>query len=301
MPAEKNTLKAALVLTATLLLANCAISPNDISIAEDRLTETADLSAVADDALQSATQLGLDKLLVVFDLDNTLLAMEQGLGADQWYEWQRELGESDRCDERVVADRLAVQGALYYASGMRPTQADAAAQLRRIQAAGIPVIALTSRGPDYWLHTFRELRRNGFDFRPNAIGPDGGWNEEFLPDNGIRPARYKDGVFLTAGQHKGAMLQDLIRRTGHPQPSLVIMTDDKQANLDAVVETMHSLDIAVHAWRYNGEDQNVAAFDANQAADQWRKLEPALRALQESLGPDHFELPENVRPDGCPD
>ena len=30
-----------------------------------------------------------DQVLVVFDIDNTLLAMEQGLGSDQWYDWQK--------------------------------------------------------------------------------------------------------------------------------------------------------------------------------------------------------------------
>jgi len=289
-----------MVLAIMLMLANCTTPPIQADKAENRSAETADLTVVTNDALLSATQLGLDQLLVVFDIDNTLLAREQDLGADQWYEWQRDLQKSDRCNEQLVADRLAVQGALYYASAMRPAQADAADQLRRIQDAGISVIALTSRGPDYWLHTYRELRRNGFDFRVTAIGPDGGWSEEFIPDNGIRSTRFQDGVFQTAGQHKGVMLQELLRRTGYPQPMLVIMTDDKQSNLDAVKETMQSLGVAVHAWRYSGEDERVAAFNPDQATTQWRELEPALRILQQSLGPDHFSLPENTRPTDCP-
>jgi hypothetical protein len=45
----------------------------------------------------------------------------------------------------------------------------------------------------------------------------------------------------------------------------------------------------------------VAEFDANEAAAQWRELEPAMRIIQHSMGTDHFELPENNRPSGCPD
>ena len=60
---------------------------------------------------------------MVFDIDNTLMAMEQGLGSDQWYEWQKNLQLTDPCDARLVSDRLAVQGALYFISAMRPTQA----------------------------------------------------------------------------------------------------------------------------------------------------------------------------------
>ena len=44
---------------------------------------------------------------------------------------------------------------------MRPTQPDAAQLVQRLQDDGLNVIALTSRGPDFRLATFRELRRNG--------------------------------------------------------------------------------------------------------------------------------------------
>ncbi len=46
--------------------------------------ETADLADVTADALALADRAGKDHVLMVFDIDNTLLAMEQGLGADQW-------------------------------------------------------------------------------------------------------------------------------------------------------------------------------------------------------------------------
>ena len=65
---------------------------------------------------------GKDTILVVLDIDNTLLAMEQGLGSDQWYYWQKDLGNTDPCSPRNVGDRFAVQGAMFHASAMRATQ-----------------------------------------------------------------------------------------------------------------------------------------------------------------------------------
>ncbi len=262
-------------------------------------SETGEMELFVDDVLQAGSQLGLGNILVVFDIDNTLLAMEQGLGSDQWYEWQKEHSTSDPCDQHVVANRLAVQGAMLFASAMRTTQATAPELVRRIQDAGIPVIALTSRGVGFRLPTFRELRRNGYDFRRTAIGPDGGWPEDFVPDNGIRPARYEDGVFLTTGQHKGAMLKALLDRSNTPMPAVILMLDDKQANLDAVIETFSTLNVPVRAWRYSGEDVNVAAFDENASHATWQELLPALETIQTVLGPDNFELPENNRPAGC--
>lgn len=262
-------------------------------------SQTPELAKFAQEAFESAAIVGEEHVLVVFDLDNTLLAMEQDLGSDQWYEWQKELTSHAPCDERVVSDRLAVQGAMYFGSAMRPTQADAADILRSIQDAGIPVIALTSRGVDFRLQTFRELRRNGFDFRRNAIGPDGGWNEDFIPAHGIRPARYEDGVFLTTGQHKGAMLKDLIDKTNTDMPRAVLMLDDKDSNLNAISETFSELNVPVRAWRYTGEEGRVSEFDGDSSHQMMETLLPAFQTIQEVFGPDNYELPAELRVTEC--
>lgn len=261
--------------------------------------ESADLADVTKDALRLAHQAGSENILVVFDIDNTLLAMPQGLGSDQWYEWQKELSNNDHCNPDNVGNRFAVQGALYFASAMRPTQPDASAQVKAIQKLGIPVIALTSRGQDYRLQTFRELRRNGFDFTFSAIGPVGGYDQAFIPVDDGRLSRYEDGVFLTAGQHKGQMLYALLKKTGTLMPAAIIMADDKQTNLDAIKETFSALSVPVHNWRITSEDHNVAGFDAQHAAQLWTEIEAPLREIQSALGPDNYDLSSARLPEDC--
>ena len=261
--------------------------------------ETADLADVAADALNLARQLGKENLLMVFDIDNTLLAMEQGLGADQWYEWQKDLSQHDQCNPHNTGNRFAVQGALFFASAMRPTQEDAAGQVKSIQNSGIPVIAVTSRGPYYRLQTFRELRRNGFSFSHSAIGPAGGYDRPYMPVENGRMSRYEDGVFMTTGQHKGQMLYALLQKTATELPAVIVMVDDKQKNLDAVKETFSALGIPVRAWRYSGEDENVAGFDPEQAHAEWKSIEAALRQIQQVLGPDNYDLSSAVLPAEC--
>jgi len=261
--------------------------------------ETSDLADVTRDSLDLINRTGKNNVLVVFDIDNTLLAMEQGLGSDQWYDWQKHLSQEDPCNPANVGERFAAQGALYFVSAMRATQADAARQVTLIQDQGVGVIALTSRGMDYQLQTFRELRRNGFDFTYSAIGPPGGYDAPFIPVNDGRQSLYSDGVFLTAGQHKGQMLQALLTKTGTPLPGVIVMTDDKQKNLDAVKETFSALNVPVRAWRYTGEDQNVKNFDTVLAAEQWTSIEAALRQIQQVLGPDNYDLTTVVPPPEC--
>jgi hypothetical protein len=254
---------------------------------------------VTADTLALAERVGPGNVLMVFDIDNTLLAMEQGLGADQWYDWQRGLANGDPCNPHNVGDRFAVQGALYFASAMRPTQADAAEQVGSIQAAGVPVIALTSRGQDYRLQTFRELRRNGYDFSFSAIGPPGGYDEPFVPVEGGRESLYEDGVFLTAGQHKGRMLYALLQRTGTAIPGVIVAADDKQKNLEAIKETFGDLGVPVHAWRYSREDTNVTAFDPERAHKDWLALMDAMLQIQRVLGPDNYDLSSAELPEEC--
>ena len=122
---QQMTIRLNTILTLSFLLmflAACATTPQ----AETWVQETNSLAYVVEDAQELAKIHGAERVLVVFDIDNTLMAMEQGLGSDQWYDWQSKLQLADPCDARLVSDRLAVQGALYYVSAMRPTQADAA-------------------------------------------------------------------------------------------------------------------------------------------------------------------------------
>jgi hypothetical protein len=296
------TWKTLLLAASALLLSACASTPTGPATsvrAQNLLAATDDLAMVADEAMQMGELHGKDKTLVVLDIDNTLLAMEQGLGSDQWYYWQKALAKEDPCNGKLVNGRFAVQGAVFFASAMRPTQPDAAEQVRRMQDAGLTVIAVTSRGTGYRLQTFRELRRNGFSFWSSALPPQQGFPDDFVPPGGERPARYEEGVLLTSGQNKGDMIKALLAKTDTALPKVIIMTDDKQSNLKDVMAAFAGSDTAVHAWRYSREDDNVAAFDAQEAADTWNAVKPALIKLERIFGPDNFDLPPDVVREGC--
>jgi hypothetical protein len=296
MPTSGTKLFLILILAA--LINACASVPGP-DAEQNVLAETDDLAMITDEALQLADLFGPQHVLVVYDIDNTLLAMEQGLGSDQWYYWQKALSVENPCSNLLAGDRFKVQGALYFASAMRPTQADVALQVRRLQDAGLPVIALTSRGPEFSLQTFRELRRNGISFWPSALPPARGFPEPFIPEGGQLATLYQDGVFLTAGQHKGAMLKALLDKSGVAAPTVIVIADDKPENLQTVMETFEGSGTLVHAWRYSREDANVAALDTREATAQWDAARPALMTIEAVFGPDNFELPARTIPEGC--
>jgi hypothetical protein len=308
-----NPFRTAALALVLAILSACAAAPSSAPSAgsaatpaaeppppaQNLLGSTDELQLVAELALDLAKKYGGERVLVVLDIDNTLLAMEQDLGSDQWYYWQKELEQQNPCSAQLVNGRLEVQGALYYASAMRPTQPDAAQQVRRMQDAGLRVIALTARSPEYRLSTFRELRRNGFSLWSHAWPPQAGYADPFTPAGAERPVRYEDGVLFAAGQDKGLVLQALLKRSGVEQPVLILVVDDKRANLQEVMKAFSWSGSKVHAWHYTREQPVVDAFAPEAAARQWDALRPALQQVEQILGPDNFDLPADAARAAC--
>ncbi len=69
---------------------------------QNLLGTTDELQLVAELSLDLAKTYGPEQMLVVLDIDNTLLAMEQDLGSDQWYYWQEDLEAENPCSPLLV-------------------------------------------------------------------------------------------------------------------------------------------------------------------------------------------------------
>ena len=120
-----------------------------------------------------------------------------------------------------------------------------------------------------------------------------------MPEGGSRNALYEDGVIFAAGQDKGLTLKTVLEKSGQGYPDLVVMADDKQANLNQVMAAFNWSDTKVHAWRYTSEDATVAAFDPDKAAALWSELKPPLEQIQQLLGPDNYMLSPEALRQGC--
>ncbi len=295
MVAPRGLIGARITAVAVVLglvwVTSCARSPVVRAPAPVTISEGDDLAVVVRRARELASELGRERVLLAFDIDNTLLAMETALGSDAWYDWQKELAQADPCDVRLVPDRLAAQGALYHAGAMRPTQGDLPELIERARESGHPIMIITARGSGFRLSTFRELRRNGLSVRDTGPGPRGGFAEDLSLPGAVRPVRYEDGVLMLAGQDKGRMLLALYRHLDLEPPAAVVFADDKTDNIDAMAAALQAAGIRGELLRYSREDARRDAFPANEAALQWARLEPALRVVESIMGSANFDLP----------
>lgn len=269
------------------------------------MLETDDFQVVRTKAIELGKQFGNKNVLLVFDIDNTLLAMNQELGSDQWFNWQRALlDKKTDSPHRVAGDFAGLVRAsrlLFALSRMYPPQSETPGIVVDLQKQGFPTLLLTSR--DYGCRdaTHRVMKENRYDFAKSALRVPDRWKGLYLPYDpddveasgisageakrfGLRDpgeVSYEEGILMTAGQHKGAMLRMILARSGR-RFSAVIFVDDHEKNTRRVFEAMAGRGIEVLTYRYGREDEKVERFhqgDKWAVTKQWKDLQETLQAV----------------------
>jgi hypothetical protein len=287
------------VVVCAVAVITCSNRP---PLSASEVTATDDFQTVAAAVTRYAADVGPDRVLLVLDVDNTLLAMNHDLGSDQWFEWQRYLlDHQPRSDDLVVdsfAELLETQGLLYNVGRMHPPQRDLPTIMSRLQGRGIHTLVLTSRGPEFRFATERELRRNGYDFASTALPvrnlPGGTYLPYELDDleaDGLtqrdatafglgepKPVTYENGIYMTAGQPKGAMLLAILHYAD-PDIRAVVYADDHIRHVAYVFAAVAGRGNEITGFHYTREEPRVKKFqygDKEEVGRRWRKLSKSL-------------------------
>ncbi len=269
--------------------------------------ETREFSDVVAVVQEEVSEHGAENVLLVCDIDNTLLAMDQDLGSDQWFEWQNYLLEHEPDSPMLVAESfsqlLEAQGILFALGKMHPPEPELPKHIETIQDAGVKTLVLTSRGYGFRPATLRELNANGYDFAksvlPTSNLPSGAYapyDLESIEDSGLTPdearrfrlkpprsVSYSHGVMMTAGQHKGAMLLTVLARSPQKYAS-IIFVDDHGRHVLRVYDALTARGIEISTFHYKREDDNVNRFeycDKQDVTRRWRKLDKTVEVVFE--------------------
>lgn len=250
--------------------------------------ESSSFKEIEEKVLELGKKHGPKNVLVVLDIDNTVLAMPQDLGSDQWFTWQydsciKKDSSKSFCSAKNMGELLDLQGKLFSLSKMLPTEPVAPKVVKSLQEKGYKVILLTSRGPNYRNATERELKRNGYTMINHAIGPKGGFAGTYLPYKlnnlkaagitkeeaavaKLRKARkisYMNGVMMTAGLNKGIMLKTILHKTKTQFKGIVFADDHIRhtKRMQAIMGNKKGIDLVT--FRYGKIDPQVKAFKAS--------------------------------------
>jgi len=217
------------------------------------------------------------RVMVVFDIDNTLLTMPQDLGSDTWFNWQRSLDDTSTPQgQQAFADLIARNSTLLELSRMRPTQPDTPALIARLQAAHIPVYALSARSTDLRGATEDALAAAGIDLSgAPECGPPLCTRRGKLTDREIRaaarrigmklpaqpflPVTVSDGVAMVTGADKGLILHLLLASLPDRYDD-VFFVDDTFQNVRNVQAAAPLIPARVHPYSYERFWPDAAAF-----------------------------------------
>ena len=215
----------------------------------------------------------LNTVLVVFDIDDTLLESDNFFGGDTWYNWQRGRtlvdieGKPITIDEKdKISCLFSKLGTLYELGTYHPTEAGAVALVANLQSQ-FDLIALTSRSPDYRGGTERELKRAGYKFKAaHLLDKSKALAYLFNDGKNTRPVSYQNGIVMSTGLNKGEVLDDLLNRINRTY-SAIYFIDDSRKNVDNMHQKWEKASTKMTIFHYTGVDKHISSEDIKQGND----------------------------------
>lgn len=269
--------------------------------------ESTSILQIREAILKKSERHSPSNVLIVFDIDNTLLKPSQSLGSDQWFSWQEKgLGQSF---DGKVGDTFPVlleaYGLILQMSKMRSVEKDTARVIRDLQNRKYRLIALTSRGPESHSATLEQLKSQKINFKRTKVsakdevrgtsypyrlkGVDEKSDSEKIyqavsnkfriPIEKVREMKlgyprkglYQDGVFSSSGQHKGMMLRLFLERSDF-EPEVIIFIDDREKHVKGIHLVFEDVlppqkKLELVTFRYGHEDKTVEEFDGHDSSE----------------------------------
>ena len=200
--------------------------------------------------------------LVVFDIDNTLLAPAGQLGSDQWFYFIDSLYKLQGMGEKEAGDlAMRVWNEAQRRVTVGPLEPDTVALLARLAARGVPMMALTARTLDIAELTATQLATAGLSLEGRLPGARAtripraelGAAEDALFAHGV--------LFVGESNDKGKVLSRFLQMSDL-RPARVVFVDDKARHVKNVEAALSALGVPSVAFRYGGADARVEQFNA---------------------------------------
>ena len=137
---SKSPLNAAQCAGVASLVFLALVLSTGLAARASELQATKDFADVAKTVEGYVTKYGAEHVLLVLDIDNTVMSMDTDLGSDHWFEWQNYLLNNEPTSPHLVAktfpELLKAQGILYDRGKMHPTQPEEPQAHRQTAKAG---------------------------------------------------------------------------------------------------------------------------------------------------------------------
>jgi len=213
-----------------------------------------------------------EDVIVVFDIDNTLLKSIHQLGSVAW-------GDSIAADleSKGISKREAQEVVSIFWRTVQPNVKVQAVDpetphiIRSIQKEKISVICLTARKPEELNNTLNQLQ---------SIGVDLSEAFPFLHPSqtlaSISDALYCKGILFATPFNKKSHVFISFLKENNLKPKKVIFIDDKISHVEDVHNALLNEGIECVGIRFGGADEDVKQFNPSIAEMQWKAFPQLL-------------------------
>ena len=193
-------------------------------------------------------------MLVIFDIDNTLIEPTQELGTYQWFQHRIKDYRSYGFDKEAALEKaLREWTAIQSITKVKIVEAGTAEIIKNLQLLEMPIIGLSSRGLGLSTRTVEQLELVNIDLSETAPS-----QEEFLFMN-ERGVLFRKGILFTAGTNKGMALKKFLDYT-NCRPSSILFINDELFPLKSVESMCNQENIPFVGLRYSYLDEKVKNF-----------------------------------------
>ena len=278
--------KISYLLITAVVLSACKTIESTVNL-PIKTSQVVSFKTVAADVASLNSQYGEANVLIVLDIDNTILTSSVDIGGDIWYQWQRgKLAVKPDQSQQVACLFEDAIGLLYELGTMDLTEEYLPGAIAGWQSAGNSVIALTSRAPKYRAATERELNNKGINFEASALSPRGEGAPVYR-EKVERELSYMKGVMMTSGMNKGDMLNLILVKTQRHFDAIVFVDDSEKNIVDVYERFKDRNDIDMNIYHYNKIEKSreskfgavLTQQQADQMANDWHKLNQTLNAI----------------------
>jgi len=204
--------------------------------------------------------------LVLFDIDNTLVAPHYSIGTDQCFthlcqQKQKEGWTITKAIDSILPLYYQIHDhiPLYVAESSIPYL------LHYLTAQSIPTIMLTARSVCLKDQTIKQLKDAGISLPFTELV-----DEEIQVVLDV-PALYTYGIIFCGNNDKGDVLFYMLDKAGY-KPNKIIFIDDKYSNLASVECVCIKRKIQFIGIRYSQLDEQVVQFDPKKAEEEFKNL-----------------------------
>lgn len=204
------------------------------------------------------------EMLLIFDIDNTIMEPVQLLGSDQWlsYQIQQNLKHGMSEQESVMVG-LVQWTAVQNQTKVKLVEPVTAEFISRYQKRGWKVMALTTRGLEMASRTIDQLKSIGIDFAESSP-----MHQEVVFHD-IPGCIYRSGILFSSGSSKGNLLLRFLQQN-KLQPKKIFFVDDKEKYLIDVEKICIKQHIPFLGIRYGFLDEKVKNFRPEIAREEWK-------------------------------